>query len=52
MAVIKPQNVSHRNIFTSAKVPEYDQSSLDPYDLYTNAEEYLTPNSVAETTPR
>jgi len=28
------------------------QSSLDPYDLSSNDEEYLMPNNVAGTTPR
>jgi hypothetical protein len=39
------------NIVPSATASGFYNSSLDPYDVSSNDEEYLTPNSVAETTP-
>ena len=43
--------VSSRNLVPSATASGSYQSSIDPYDLSSDNEEYLTPNNVAETTP-
>jgi len=51
MSVSKPKNVPHGNIFPSAKTSALCQSSDDPYDLFSIDVEYLTPESVVETTP-
>jgi len=40
------------NLVPSATASGSGQSSFDPYDLPSDDEEYLTPNNVAETTPR
>jgi hypothetical protein len=37
---------------SSAMASQFLQSSFDPYDLSSDDEEYLTPNNVAEMTPR
>jgi len=49
--VNKPHNLPSSNHFFSATASQSCQSSLDPYDLSNDDEEYLTPNNVAETTP-
>jgi len=52
MSVIKPEIAQHSNIFPSVKASGFGQSSLDPYDLYSDDDEYWTPKCAAETTPR
>jgi len=52
MSVIEPQNVPHSDHFPSVKASGFGQLPFDPYDLPSNDEEYFTPKSVAETTPR
>jgi len=57
MYIIKPDNVPDRNHLPSGKASGFGQLSVDRYDLCTNDlctddEEYLTPESVAESTPR
>jgi len=51
MSVIKPYYVPPSIIFPFAKASGFGQSSFDQYDLSSDDEEYLTPESVAETTP-
>ena len=51
MSVPKPENALHRYFFHSAKASGFGQSSFDPYDLYSDDDEYLTPKYVAEMTP-
>jgi len=50
-SVIKPNNVPGSNHFHSTKACGFGQSSFHQYDLSSNDEEYITPESVAETTP-
>jgi len=45
------ETVPTSNLVPSATASESDQSSFDIYDLSSDDEEYLMPNSVAETTP-
>ena len=52
MYIIKPDNVPDRNHLPSGKASGFGQLSVDRYDLCTDDEEYLTPESVAESTPR
>jgi len=47
----KLETVPSSNLLPSATASRSYQSSLNPYDLSNNDEEYLTPNNVAETTP-
>jgi len=49
--VNKLQTIPSNNLLPSATASGSYQSSFDPYDLSSDDEEYLTPNSVAETTP-
>jgi len=49
--VNKPETVSSSNLIPSAMASGSGQSSVDPYDLSSDDEEYFTPNSVAERTP-
>jgi len=49
--VIKPERIPSTNLVPSSSAPGSGQSSIDPYDLSSDDEEYLTPNIVAETTP-
>jgi len=49
--VNKPESLPSNNLVPSTKASGSGQSSCVPYDLSSNDEEYLTPNSVAETTP-
>jgi hypothetical protein len=51
MSVTKPENHQHSNIFPSANVAGFGQSSFDPYDSSSDDDEYLTPKCVAETSP-
>jgi len=46
------QTVPSNNLLPSAIASGSHQSSLDPYDLPSDDEEYLTLNNMAETTPR
>jgi hypothetical protein len=46
------ERVQNSHFVPSATASGSYQSSFDPYDLSSDDEEYLTPNNVAETTPR
>jgi hypothetical protein len=48
----KHQCSPRRNIISAATASQSCQSFFDPYDMPSDDEEYLTPNNVAETTPR
>jgi len=50
--VNKHETIPRRNHIPSETVLESCQSSFDSYDLASDDEEYLTPNNVAEETPR
>jgi len=50
--VNKLETIPSSNPVPSATASGSYQSSFDPYDLSSDDEEYLTPNNVAETTPR
>jgi len=45
------ETVPSSDLVLSATASGSYQSSFDPYDLFSDDEEYLTPNNVAETTP-
>jgi len=45
------ETVPSSNLVPSATASGSDQSSFDAYDSFTDDEEYLPPNNVAETTP-
>jgi len=45
------KTIPSNNLLPCATASGSYQSSLDPYDLPSNHEEYLTPSKVAETTP-
>jgi len=49
--VKKHESFQHSNLIHSATALPSCQSSLDPYDLSGDDEEYLVPNNVAERTP-
>jgi hypothetical protein len=49
--VNKLETVPSSNLVPSATASGSYQSSIDPYDVSSDDEEYLTPNNVAETTP-
>jgi len=49
--VNKLETVPTNNLLPSATASGSYQSSIDPYDMSSHDEEYLTPNNVAETTP-
>jgi len=51
MSVINPETVLGCTIFPSAMASGFGQSSSHPYDLSSDDEEYLGPQSVAEMTP-
>jgi len=51
MPVNKLEMVRSSNLVPSVRASWSYQSSLDPYDLSTNDEEYLKPNNVTKTTP-
>jgi len=50
--VNKLETVPSNNLLPSATASGSYQSFFDPYDLSSDDEEYLTPNNVAEMTPR
>jgi len=50
--VIQPENVPPSNIFLTPMASGFGHSSFDPYDLSSDDKEYLTPERVAEKTPR
>ena len=50
--VIEPETIPNNNVFHYPPASGSGQFSFDPYDLSSDDEEYLTPNNVAETTPR
>jgi len=50
--VNKPERVLSSNLFPSSMPSESGQSYFDPNDLSSDDAEYLTPNNVAEMTPR
>jgi len=52
MSIIEPKNVLCSNLFPMVHDSGSGQSSFNPYDLSRDDEEYLTSESVAETTPR
>jgi len=49
--VNKLQSLPSSNPISSEMASRSCQSSFDPYDLFSDDEEYLTPDNVAETTP-
>jgi hypothetical protein len=49
--VNKAENVLRSNLVHSVMASASRQLSFDPYDLSSDAEEYLMPNNVAKTTP-
>jgi hypothetical protein len=51
MCVIEPDSFQPGNFFPSAKASGFGQLSLDPYNLSSNDDEYLTPKCMGETTP-
>jgi hypothetical protein len=51
VAVNTLDTVQSSNLVPSAMASGCYQSSFDIYYLYSDDEEYLTPNNVAETTP-
>jgi len=51
MFVIQPENVPHSNIFLSAEVSGFGQSSFDSYNLSSDDKVQLTPRSMAVMTP-
>jgi hypothetical protein len=50
--VNKLETVPSSNLVPSATASGSNQSSFDPYHLSIDDDHYLTPNNVAETTPR
>jgi len=50
--VNKVESLRSSNLVPSTTASGSCQSSIDPYDLSSNDEEYLMPNNVAKTTPR
>jgi len=50
--VNKPESILSSNLVRFATASGSGQASCDRYDLSSDDEEYLTPNNVAETTPR
>jgi len=50
--VIGPKNLPGSNFLPSPKASGLGQLCFDPYDLSSDDEEYITPKSVADTTPR
>jgi hypothetical protein len=49
--VIKPQPIPSSNQVASTMASGSGQSFFDRYDLSSNQNQYLTPDSMAETTP-
>jgi len=50
LPVIKPKNIPNTNLISSTMYSRSGQSSFDPYDLSSDDDKYLIPNTVAETT--
>ena len=50
--VNKPENVPRSNLIPSAMASESSQSTFNSYDSSRDDDDYLTPNNVAEMTPR
>jgi len=50
--VNKPESVPSNNLIPSANTSGSGHFSFDPHDFSSEDEEDLTPNNVAETTPR
>jgi len=48
MSVIQPKYIPHSILFLSGKASGFSNSSVGPYNLSTNNEEYLTLNNMAE----
>jgi hypothetical protein len=48
---MKHNNVPHSNHFPSTMASGFGQSALDPYNVYSNIEDYLTRKTVVKTTP-
>ena len=51
LPVRKPKIIPNRNLVSSGIPSTSGQPSYNPYDLYSNDEEYLMPKNVAEMTP-
>jgi len=51
LVVITHENIPNTNLVSSTMASRSGQSSYHPYDLSSDDEEYLMPNTVAETTP-
>jgi len=51
MTVTKPEHDQQSNMDASAITSGFGQSSLDPYALSSNDDEYLTPKCMAEMPP-
>jgi len=49
--VNKPKCVLSSNLASAVQASRSSQSSIDPYDLSSDDEEYSTPNKVAKATP-
>jgi hypothetical protein len=52
VVLIEPELLPRSKLVPFTTVSASGQSSFEPYDLSRNDKEYLTPNNVAETTPR
>jgi len=51
LPVTKSESMLNNNFVSSTMTSRSGQSSYDPYDLFSDDEEYLMPNNVAEMTP-
>jgi len=51
LPVTKPESIPKNNLITSAMASRSGQSAYDPYDLYSDDEEYLMRNNMAKMTP-
>jgi len=52
MSISIPEQVAGNIIFPSLKASGFGQSSYDPYDSSSDDQEYITPKSMVEMTPR
>jgi len=52
VAEMKPESIASNNLFSSATALGSSQSSIKPYNLSWDDDKYITPDNVAETTPR
>jgi hypothetical protein len=52
VVLIEPELLPRSKLVPFTTVSASGQPSFEPYDLSSDDEEYLTPNNVAETTPR